>query len=305
MPVTQKNNFKSMLKRIILPYGYGQTCNQLFQVSHWIPAAKEFSLPLYFPGFQRYAHLFVGTAGQHYPRFPKTAPELGSLESALSRLCAYAARVPHVNMDLLLKWASLSPWIVTEDGDGCVVPSKILEAPRVAAGRSLWIRDWRCQDHAGVAKHRLCIKAFFSPVPEIQRRVDACIRQNRSSDMVLVGVHLRRGDYIKWADGKYYYDAPVIRSLMQQMSQALQGCNLRFLLVSNQPVDRSNYDGFDIAIGLGDPAGDLFSLAACDYIMGPPSTFTVWASFFGDVPLYEISDPLKPLRLEYFRVCEG
>lgn len=156
-----------------------------------------------------------------------------------------------------------------------------------------------------MARHKDCIKAFFSPVPEIQQRVDACVRQNRRSDAVLIGVHLRRGDYSKWAGGKYYYDDSAIRSLMQQMSHVLPGRNLRFLLVSNQPVDRSSYDGLDIAIGPGDPVGDLFSLAACDYIMGPPSTFTVWASFFGNVPLCEIIDPAKPLRLEQFRICEG
>jgi len=30
----------------------------------------------------------------------------------------------------------------------------------------------------------------------------------------------------------------------------------------------------------------IFSFAKCDYIVGPPSTFTSWASFYGDVPVY-------------------
>lgn len=30
---------------------------------------------------------------------------------------------------------------------------------------------------------------------------------------------------------------------------------------------------------------DLYALSRCNYIMGPPSTFTMWASFIGDVPL--------------------
>lgn len=299
-----------MLKRIILPYGYGQTCNQLFQIAHWIPVATEFSLPLYFPGFKRYAHLFSGTVNQRSPRFPRTAPDVGLPEAVLSRVCAYAARAPRVNIGPVFRLAGLLPGVVTVacDDSGCdgnMEPPRILASPSVAAGQSLWVRGWLYHDHAGMAKHRPCIKAFFSPVPDIQQRVDACIRQNRESGAVLVGVHLRRGDYRKWAGGKYYYDDSAIRRLMQQMSECFPGRKTRFLLVSNQPVERNNYDGFDIAMGPGDPAGDLFALAACDFIMGPPSTFTVWASFFGNVPLYEISDPTKPLRLDHFAVCEG
>jgi len=31
---------------------------------------------------------------------------------------------------------------------------------------------------------------------------------------------------------------------------------------------------------------DLYALAECDYIIGPPSTYTLWASFYGDTPLW-------------------
>jgi hypothetical protein len=295
-----------MLKRIMLPYGYGKTCNQLLQIAHWIPAANEFEVPLYFPGFRRYAHLFSGTVNQRLPRFPRKAPGVGWPQAALSRLCSYAARVPHVNtIGLFFKVAGMLPGVVTFAWDDSgrarsMEPTKVIKDPRVAAGESLWVRGWLYRDQAGVAKHKPCIKGFFSPVPEIQQRVDACIRQNREGNTVLVGVHLRRGDYRTWAGGKYYYDDNVFRRLMQQMSKVLTDRKVRFLLVSNEPLDRSKYDGLDIAKGPSDPAGDLFSLAACDYIMGPPSTFTSWASLFGDVPLYTIHDPSAPLRLDGF-----
>ena len=38
--------------------------------------------------------------------------------------------------------------------------------------------------------------------------------------------------------------------------------------------------------GPGTEIGDLYSLAACDYIIGPPSTYTQWASFYGQVPRF-------------------
>jgi hypothetical protein len=294
-----------MLKRIMLPFGYGQTCNQLFQISHWIPAAIETGLPLYFPGFRRYAHLFSGTEGKHFPRFPKTAPRAGLPELLFSILCSYVARIPHANIGPFFKASRMLPGVVTDACDdsgrhGNHDPNKVLSEPCITAGQSLWVRGWLFRDEAGIAKHKQSINAFFSPVPEIQRRVDICIKQNRKENAVLVGVHLRRRDY-KYS--KYFYDDMVYRNLMQQLFEIMPNCKVRFLLVSDETVDRSNYDGLDIGMGPGDPGGDLYSLAACDYIMGPPSTFTAWASFFGSVPLYTIADPAHTLNIKKFVIC--
>jgi len=147
------------------------------------------------------------------------------------------------------------------------------------------------------------IRDFFAPVPEIQRRVDACIHGNRQDSAVLVGVHLRRGDYRHWSGGKYYYEDDTIRRLLHETREAFPGRKVRFLLVSNQPINRDSYRGLDIGLGPGDPPGDLYSLAACDYLLGPPSTFTMWASFFGNVPLCCIDDPSVAPRLDRFQVC--
>lgn len=294
----------------MLPYGYGQTCNQLLQIAHWMPACTEFGLPLYFPGFRRYAHLFSGTVNQRVPCFPRTAPDIALPQALLSQIISLAARIPRVNIGPFFKLASILPGVVTfawdDSGrDGNISPVKVIEDPRIGAGQSLWVRGWLYRDSVGLAKHKQCIKEFFSPVAETQRRIDACIRQNRKDNAVLVGVHLRRGDYSKWSGGKYYYDDNTIRGLMQQMCKALPERKVRFLLVSNQQVDLNNYVGLNIAMGPGDPTGDLYSLAACDYIMGPPSTFTIWASFFGNVPIYSINDPSAALRLDGFMVCTG
>jgi hypothetical protein len=33
---------------------------------------------------------------------------------------------------------------------------------------------------------------------------------------------------------------------------------------------------------------DMYVLAACDAILGPPSTFSIWASYYGRVPLMQL-----------------
>jgi hypothetical protein len=42
---------------------------------------------------------------------------------------------------------------------------------------------------------------------------------------------------------------------------------------------------------------DLYAFAGCDLLVGPPSTFTAWAAFYGEVPLLHVEDPRAPLSL--------
>jgi hypothetical protein len=46
---------------------------------------------------------------------------------------------------------------------------------------------------------------------------------------------------------------------------------------------------------------DLYLLAKCDYIIGPPSTFSLWASFYGSKPLYMIRDLETNITDEIFK----
>jgi hypothetical protein len=299
-----------MLKQIIIPYGYGQTCNQLFQIAHWIPVAKEYDIPLHFPGFKRYGALFTGTQNSRGPCFPGSVSSLRFSKAVLSQLCSYMARIPHIDIALFFKFAGLLPGVVTVSVDdsgisGSTDPRTVIADVRIASSESLWVEGWLYRDYAGIAKHKTLIKDFFSPVRDIQNRVDACARESKKDNVLLVGIHLRRGDYKKFADGRYYYSDIEVCRLMKQMSKLLPERHIRFLLVSNTFIDIKNYNGYDIVMGPGDPVGDLFTLAKCDYIMGPPSTFTSWASFYGDVPLFTIKDISKSLCLDGVDVCKG
>lgn len=41
-------------------------------------------------------------------------------------------------------------------------------------------------------------------------------------------------------------------------------------------------------------------MSMCDYLIGPPSTFTSWSSFIGNVPTYHIKDKYKKIELSDF-----
>ena len=51
----------------------------------------------------------------------------------------------------------------------------------------------------------------------------------------------------------------------------------------------------------GNPGEDLCLLSHCDALIGAPSTFTLVASMYHDVPLYWIENPEQPLTPQCFR----
>jgi hypothetical protein len=50
--------------------------------------------------------------------------------------------------------------------------------------------------------------------------------------------------------------------------------------------------------------GDLYALARCDYIMGPPSTYTQWASFYGNRPMLSLDGGDQRIDRDKFQVSD-
>ena len=199
-----------MLRQIVLPYGYGQTCNQLFQISHWIPTASELGIPLYFPGFRRYAQLFSGTFDLRQPRFPRTAPAMGLTQAALSLMCTNARRAYLVStLARFIHWRRMVPGVVTfvvdDSGlDGSIDPNKVIGILALPPGSRCGFEDGCTEIEPAWQNIRNVSRSISLRFRRFNMRVDACIRKNRQENTVLVGVHLRRGDYSEFAGGKYY-----------------------------------------------------------------------------------------------------
>ncbi|MBP5722772.1 MAG: hypothetical protein J6X18_04245 [Bacteroidales bacterium] len=74
-----------------------------------------------------------------------------------------------------------------------------------------------------------------------------------------------------------------------------------FLMFSNEDLNDS-FDSFNVIYSKEQWYVDQYIMSLCDYIIGPPSSFSGWASYMGDVPLYQIRDTKHLLSLEDFKV---
>ena len=91
---------------------------------------------------------------------------------------------------------------------------------------------------------------------------------------------------------------------MVQINELLEPTNkqVRFLICTNETFDPVIFKGLNILYQQGnDILVDLYGLSCCDYLMGPPSTFSQWASFYGKVPLKLLYSPNETFSLQDFK----
>lgn len=153
------------------------------------------------------------------------------------------------------------------------------------------LKGWTCpiDDPSVVERHSNAIRAHLRPARAIRDRVDAFLAPLRAQHRMLVGVHIRRGDYRIYRDGRWFFGDEIYRAVMEEFERRIGG-DVGFVLASNDPVPAETFAPLQVTRAPGHLMLDMFSLAGCDYIAGPPSTFSGSASFLGAKPIFWMTD---------------
>lgn len=125
---------------------------------------------------------------------------------------------------------------------------------------------------------------LLAPAEEIQNEVKQVFARERCD--IIIGVHIRRGDYRSWRNGEFFYSQKQYFNICERLKQSFPGRRIRFFLSSNERIDKSIFKPDEyFSLPFSTAPKDLFALSLCDYIIGPPSTFSRWAAFYGDKPI--------------------
>ncbi len=140
---------------------------------------------------------------------------------------------------------------------------------------------------------------LFQPSLAIRKKIDETLS---NFEGLTVGVHIRRGDYKEYLGGKYYFSDDVYGRYILNIKKQLDGLGkqCRFLICSNESFDWHHEDVELLRISDADGITDLYGLSSCDYIMGPPSSYSQWASFVGNVPIHFLLSDNAEVSLEQF-----
>lgn len=257
---------------ILLCNGSGQMCNRVKEFAHCVATALAKQESLYNLKILPYAHYF---------EFPKQKVKIGYLHNRfLYKACN--------SLDRILRKSHL-----LSDEDKKFLGITLVNDPDFTNYRALF-------------EHQKEVVEFFTFKEEYRQKAEQKVNAIREQGFeILVGVHVRRGDYEYWREGKYLYSADDYRLFMESLCQSI-GKNVAFIISTNDSeiTDRSFGEKLNVFVSNDNQAVDLLVLQMSDYIMGPPSTFSWWAAFSGHKKYLTLVDKKQNVLEESFEFLE-
>jgi hypothetical protein len=272
----------------------GQLGNRLTMSAHCLAAARERGWTLLNPSFARYAAHFVGPRADALvcrPPRPDAAAPL-----ALSRGLAYAGGRIAWQASKLLRLVPGIPVAAAKarNEEHLDLRPVIVDAERRGA-RLLALQGYHFRHHPWARRHAEAIRAYFAPLPAIRAEAERAVAALRARADAVVAVHIRHGDYAQHLGGRFFYPVPAYLRLMRDCEALLAPRRVAFLVFSNARHEPGDFAGFDATPGPGGLVSDLHALSLCDRIVGPPSSFSSWAAFYGRVPIARVQDAGRAL----------
>jgi hypothetical protein len=283
--------------------------NRLTLFANLVAYAAEHGHRLVNVTFHSYAHLFETTRRDVYCRYP-----VPDRQSWLDRIPGVAGAIRKTRVFYhVIRYLSLlnekrplfGKRVVTlRERPGQLVI--LLETPEVQAqiaeANVVFVYGWIFRAPGAMRRQAEKVRAYFRPIEEYEYASSQAVAPLRKNAEVVVGVHVRQEDYRRWRKGSCFFTMPQYASWMSELADQFPGQKVSFLVCSDEPRRPEEFPGLTVGFGPGSAMGDLYALAKCDYILGPLSSYSQWASFYGNKPLYQLCDSKDRLERGQFRV---
>lgn len=174
------------------------------------------------------------------------------------------------------------------------------------AHKNVIIEGWGVRYYDLFLKYKQEILELFDFKEEIHRKIDRILKEAKADETVKIGVHIRRGDYKTFYNGIYYFlDYAYIHYIKETMA-LFPGRKFTIIICGNDPhLDKEAYrkalSGVTVLFPNGNPGEDLCVLSECDYLVGPPSSYTLVATMYGKALLHWMENDKAHLTLDSFK----
>lgn len=274
---------------IIIGKKYGQLGNRLFLYAHLIAAAEEYGVKLMNPAFAEYAERFPRTRSDlwcHYPELEASAgsPRVGSPSRWKRNLVSKTVELSGRGIHYLGGEIRGLKVIRLRTGEQCDLASDSFASQVLS--QDVLLQGWLFRSEHLLNKHAEKVKSHLAIDFSLQEKIQSRLSKLREQADLIVGIHIRQGDYATYLGGKYYYPTSQYSQLMRQIADHYSPSRVAFLVCGNGEFSIEDFQGLNVSCEKRDVMDDLYSLAQVDLLVGPPSTFTGWASFYGSVPIY-------------------
>lgn len=270
---------------IILKDKPGQLCNRLWAFAPFIALAFEKRKLILIPHLAEYLHFFERTEKKATVIFLEGSQK--SILKALEILQKLLRRIPMS----LRNYLHIS---VDKPVDPAYLKSKT---------GLYFIDSWtNSKPNELMQKYRKELSNLFEPKSSSRSKVDSVFESWNTDFTTIIGVHMRRGDYKEYRDGIYYYSNEEYLGVLEKLKSNFSNPDkIAFFVASNEDVSTKDFPEIKmVKLQNPNPVEDLYALSKCDYILGPPSTFSMWASYVGHKPLLFLKSLNQSLELQNF-----
>ncbi|MDX2100505.1 MAG: alpha-1,2-fucosyltransferase [Leptolyngbyaceae cyanobacterium bins.59] len=281
---------------LIISAKFGRLGNRLWLFANFMAFALEYNQQILNPAFDEYFSYFEGSNRDFLCSYPPLKCTFRGTKELRLRYYQFIKKLEENQYFFRFEVQRNKPFQLSDSE----VLEKIKYYPVVFFGGWLMRDGWYMEDIHLLQKYASQIRAYFSPLQSHQSTVNTLMNEVRKEADVVIGVHIRQGDYQEHQGGRYFFVDEQYIQVMKKVKTLFPNRRLKFLICSNTNHEPKLFQEFNCTFGIGQIIEDLYSFAQCDYIVGPPSTFTMWASFYGEKPLYMIRDIQREIVLEDF-----
>lgn len=258
---------------MIFVKGAGWMCNNILQYGHFYAWGREHGRTTMSMRFAfKFQHFRICNTQNHH-----------FLTYVLAKYAAKWGLIPTITFNV-------------KDADTTAQEQQMLNSKHIV------VAGWEGRWYDLFVKYKQEIIDLFAFKPSIVKSCQPQLKLTPQGTCRL-GVHIRRGDYATWYDGKYLYDDQQFLGIIKQF-QRLHPNTIIYICGNdpslNKDLYRQQLHPSQVVFPVGSAPQDLYILSQCDYLIGPPSTFSLTASMYCDTPLYWILDPTKPLTEDSF-----
>ena len=296
-------------KLFTIAFRCGRLANRMILFANFVALAEEQGHRLINFTFHSYSELFEGTRKNICCRYPR--PERRSWMDVVPGVAAFLrkTRIPY---HLTRAIAALNERFPVFGGTVRTLhelPGQkitLLDGPgyqeKIRPARIVFVYGWWLRTPNLIKKHADKIRAYFRPVEKFESASRDAIEPLRRDADVVIGVHIRQGDYRGWFNGRYFFPVGRYAAWMRELAAQFPGRRVAFFVCSDEARNAGEFPGLTVGLGTDSPVSDIYALARCDYIFGTKSTFSQWASFYGGKPLLQVCGSDEMAKLNNFRV---
>lgn len=287
---------------VLYTFGGGRLGNQLVRFAHWLAWTLEHEgkASVIDAGFWRYARHFDHWQSRRGCTFPVSMSWAdlvsrtvdGATDGRSDRFEQRVLRLLHAAGGFVPGWQQMGSMESLAEID--LADPEFLK--RTEHARVTACAGWRIASWPLLAKHDTAVRRLLVPRTILLERCAAYVRTRRLKADLVAGVLIRHGDYRQWWGGRFHFETSHYAERMRAFVDQHPGRQVAFIVTSDEVQSPAHFAGLDVtfAPGSANAGGEaveaMFTLASCDAILAPPSTFAAWASHWGRVPWWPIAD---------------